>query len=200
VLVVMRLFALTLVLLAAPALACWDGFHAVVGNADARGPSNEWAPHLIKANAQRLGRLNALLPVHAQLIAVGDRMSVVLDGGVEYSLVGERDELGALARVLRAPKTALRRARSLETPAFVVQAGAFRTRAAAEKVALEVDDVRHEHPSAFFQVGGFPGLNASAHVSSDGERHRVFVGAFLDLKVAQTLARRIGRGAFVRRL
>ena len=196
----MRLIALCLVLLAAPALACWDGFRALVGNADARGPSTAWEPRLIRAHAQRLGRLNALLPDRAQLIATGDRMSVVLDGGVEYSFVGERDELGALARVLRAPKTALRRARSLETPAFVVQAGAFRTRAAAEKVALELDDVRNEYPFSFFQVGGFPGVNASAHVFSDGELHRVFVGAYLDLKVGQTLARSIGGGAFVRRL
>jgi hypothetical protein len=53
---------------------------------------------------------------------------------------------------------------------------------------------------AFFRVGGFPGLSSSAHVFSEGERHPVFVGAFLDLRLAQSLAHSLGGGAFVRQL
>jgi hypothetical protein len=53
---------------------------------------------------------------------------------------------------------------------------------------------------AFFQVSGFPGLKSSAHVFSEGERHGVFVGAFLDLRLAQSLARSLGGGALVRQL
>ena len=110
-----------------------------------------------------------------------------------------------LARELGVSPAERRAALGATSGAHTVQVAASRDRAAAEALAERLAD-QGEH--GFYEAGGFPALNATAHVvegvdASGAPVYRVFVGAFLEGADAERVASRLraaGRRAFVRPL
>lgn len=107
-----------------------------------------------------------------------------------------------VARIVGASPADVARARSLETPVYVVQVGVFAERRGADALAAQVSS-RDEAEHGFLEAGGFPADNPEAHVvtiASARELHRVYVGAFVDRGEAEALAASLGERAFVRAL
>lgn len=181
----------------APARACWDGYHARVGDVEVAGGDMDWDPDTIAERARWLGRVDALLPDGATVFSYFGGVSVMVDGtstdfswddGHYLTLFRE------VARVVHASPETIAAARALETPVYVVQTASFldeaRARAHADALSQR-DDVGH----GFIEVGGFPAENPVAHVVSIASArvvHRVYVGAFVDRAQAEALAADVG--------
>ncbi|MBX7192214.1 MAG: SPOR domain-containing protein [Sandaracinaceae bacterium] len=207
-----RTRSLTLVILTlagllapAPAGACWDGFSATVGDVQEYGSDTSWGLAQVEERARWLGRIDALLPDGATVMDEWGTVSVYV-GDEEHDLEWRDGHYLTLfrevARIVGASPETIRRARRLETPVYVVQAGAFADRAAAERYASELsEDEAATH--GFLEAGGFPADNPEAHVVSVPgvrELHRVYVGAFVDRAEAEAVAATLGGHAFVRTL
>lgn len=199
----MRRALLVLAILLAPssALACWDGTYAVVGDVELMDFDIGWSPERAREVATWLGRLDALLPDGAVLRLEFGHATLELPDGrtLEPAWSGRSfpELFRAVAAAVSAPAATAGAARSLATPVFTVQTGAFTTRDAAERFAASLAD-RGEH--GFFETGGFPADNPTAHVIEAAGAYRVVVGAFVDRTAAQALATTLGGAAFVRTL
>lgn len=198
--------ALTLVLslfVAQPARACWDGFHANVGHVVEMGGDTEWDLASIQLRATWLGRIDALLPTPGSVVIEHGYVTVEANG-VTHDLEWRDGRYVSLFRAVAlavgASPADVQRARSVSTPVYVVQSGAFLDAPLARTEARAIsdrDDVEH----GFLEAGGFPADNPEAHVvtiQAARQLHRVYVGAFVDRAEADALAARLGHGAFVR--
>ncbi len=188
-------------LVPSPAVACWDGTYAALGDVELMDGEEGWSADRAVELATWLGRIDALLPDGAVVMVEHGYVSVQLPDGTTLEPGWDGGSLAGLfevvAATLGAPPERVRAARALTTPVFTVQAGAFNTRGAAERLAATLSDVG-EH--GFFETGGFPADNPTAHVIEDGGAYHVVVGAFVERAAAQALAATLGRGAFVRSL
>lgn len=187
------------------ASACWDGFYARVGNVDEMGDDTSWDEATLRHHATWLGRVNALLSNDTTVASQHGFVTLTV-GGKSHEFTWNDGNYATLfdlvARNVGASNTDIERAKRVETPVYVVQAGAFvnESRAHTWAQSLSQGDVA-EH--GFFQAGGFPADNPEAHVvtiSNGRKLHRVYVGAFVNRAAAETVAKRLGRGAFVRAL
>lgn len=187
------------------ALACWDGFYARVGNVDEMGGDTTWDETTLKHHALWLGRVNALVPKDATVTSEHGFVMLTV-GGKSHEFTWQdgnyRTLFDTVAHDVGASTNDIDRALRMETRVYVVQAGAFvnesRARSWAETLS-QGDEAEH----GFFEVGGFPADNPEAHVvtiSGAKTLHRVYVGAFVHRSEAENLAKRLGRGAFVREL
>lgn len=194
-----------LVLVPSQAFACWDGFRAHVGNVDEMGNDTQWDEQTLRYHATWLGRIDALLPAGATLVSEHGFVTVTIGGTAQDLLWHDghyRTLFDTVARITRTSQTDVQRALRTDTPVYVVQVGAFvgaaRAHARADAISQGVDA---EH--GFFEAGGFPANNPAAHVvtiTATNKLHRVYVGAFVNRAEAESLAKRIGHGAFVREL
>ena len=188
-----------------PALACWDGFYARVGDVEEMGGDDTWSADSTRERARWLGRLDALLPSGASILSEWGTVTVSVAGreeAIEWRDGHYLTLFREVARVVGASPADIVRARHLETPVYVVQVGAFSDRDGANALAEQVSS-RDEAVHGFLEAGGFPADNAEAHVvtiAAAREVHRVYVGAFVDRSEAQALATSLGGHAFVREL
>lgn len=195
------------------AAACWDGWLAVLGGVEIRRglAVAAWDPDHARQAARWGTRINALLPPGAALSIDWNEASCGSDkgacGGVT-TFAGSSEDLPATFRAVakafkvREPET--RKARALEPELYTVQifAGSVRgARAVKDRVAD-----REVGEQGFFQEGGFPAGNSTAHVLRDPAArgpHRVIVGTFLSRKEADAARaglRAQGFGGYVRTL
>jgi hypothetical protein len=188
---------------AQPARACWDGFHAHVGRVVEMGGDDQWDLDAIQTRATWLGRIDALLPAGGSVWVEHGYVTVEANG-VTHELEWHDGHYVSLFRAVAlavgATPAQIRHARSVATPVYVVQTGAFLDAPLARTEARAIsdrDDVEH----GFLEAGGFPADNPEAHVVTmpfARQIHRVYVGAFVDRAEADALAARLGHGAFVR--
>lgn len=187
------------------ASACWDGFSAQIGNVNEMGGDTSWDEATLRHHAKWLGRVNALLSKDTTVVSQHGFVTLTM-GGKDLEFKWDDEDYTTLfhtvARHVGASKTDIERAKRVETPVYVVQAGAFIHAARANKLAETISrgDIA-EH--GFFQAGGFPADNPEAHVISNAggrKLHRVYVGAFVNRAEAEILAKQLGQGAFVREL
>lgn len=183
----------------APALACWDGTHAVVGRVELSSGSLEWSVHEVVTIATWLGRIDAVLPDDASVRIEHDVAIVERDDGTSFEVSWPGGSLETLftriAHETGAGRARVRAARRHVTPVFTVQVASMPGREAAERLTTMIEG---EH--GFLEVGGFPADNPTAHVVEEGGAHVVLVGAFLDRSEAAAVASAIGPRAFVRQL
>ncbi len=187
------------------AVACWDGFSAHVGNVNESGDDTTWDETTLRHHAEWLGRINALLPDNATVFSDHGFVMLTIDGQDREFTWNDghyRTLFDTVASSVGASKRHIQRALRADTPVYVVQSGAFINESSARKQAEAISqgDVA-EH--GFFAAGGFPADNPEAHVvtiSAARQLHRVYVGAFVNRGEAESLAKRLGRGAFVREL
>ena len=181
-----------------PAHACWDGTYATLGDVDLMSSEVGWSPERVGELATWLRRIDAVLPDGAvAMVEFGD-VSIQLPDGTALEPAWDGRSLAGLfdvvAAAVAAPADRVRVARSLVTPVYGIQVGAFSSGAAAEAFAASVTG---EH--GFVEVGGFPADNPVAHVIEVGGTYRVVIGAFVDRASAASLAASMP-GAFVRLL
>jgi hypothetical protein len=187
-----------------PALACWDGFYARVGDVEEMGSDDTWDADDARERARWLGRIDALLPSGAMVLSEWGTVTVSVAGHEEVIEWRDGHYLTLFREVARvgASPAEVARARGLETPVYVVQVGASSDRNGADAFAARVSS-RDEAVHGFLEAGGFPADNAEAHVvtiTSAREIHRVYVRAFVDRGEAQALVAALGGHAFVRAL
>lgn len=195
--------ALSLLVAPSSAQACWDGVYASVGHVTLQqGPGAvTWNAAQLENYALWLGRVNALLPPDGELTLEYDYAELNCGfGNVEVTWNGAFSRLfREVATACRASPAERRRAMATETTLYTIQVAATHDAANATRVADEIN-ARELDAHGFVEIGGFPANNPAAHVISDGETHRVWVGAFLDRTEAGAVARELGEGAYVRRL
>jgi len=186
-------------------LACWDGFYAQVGNVNETGDDTTWDEATLQHHAKWLGRINALLPKNTTVFSDHGFVTLTIDGQDREFTWDDRHYrtlFDSVAHNVGASKIDRQRALLADTRIYVVQTGAFISESRARKLAEAISqDDNAEH--GFFQAGGFPADNPEAHVVTSTTRrklHRVYVGAFVNRGEAESLSKRLGRGAFVREL
>lgn len=206
---------------AAPSVAraCWDGYAASVGRvfigvADDR----PWDPGSARAVARWGARIDALLPANTLLNAQFNTVTFcqeAKDGCGETlgeaqlpSLESLPTLFSSVAKLTRASPAAVRRARAIDAQPFTLQVFAARAERRAKAIAARIDESgagRH----GFYEAGGFPAFNSTAHVvrgedAAGRPLFRVVVGAFLDRKEAASLGdsikTQLGIQGFVRPL
>lgn len=169
------------------------------------GDDTLWDAPTLRHHATWLGRINRLLPAGATVISEHGFVTVNV-GGTSSEFTWNDGQYRTLfdnvARNVGASPIGIQSALRLETPVYVVQAGAFvnETRARAQADAISQGDIA-EH--GFYEAGGFPAINPTAHVVTIRAKrtiHRVYVGAFVNRQEAEAIAKRRGQGAFVREL
>lgn len=194
--------ALSLLLTPCSAYACWDGIYASMGNITIQqGENFAWNATDLENYALWLGRVNALLPPNGQLAAEFDVAQLDCgEGEVEISWNGSFPRLfNQVAAHCHATRAERAHAMATVTAVYTVQAGAVQNEAGATRLADDIN-ARELDAHGFIQIGGFPANNPTAHVTSDGTVHRVWVGAFVNRTEAEAVAAELGGGAYVRRL
>jgi hypothetical protein len=168
-------------LVGAPAAhACWDGSMAVVGRVTYTTFDDSWSADDALQQARWLSRIDRLLPEGASLEVWPDPWLTVGGDTIELEFNGTLSDLyHQTARALRVNPLHELMVRHAPGPTvWTVQAGSFASEAQALRQA---ETIGSSCASGFYEAGGFPAMNPTAHVEreSDG-RFRVVVGAFLE--------------------
>ena len=214
------LCALTLTLLAPiPAAACWDGISVgrervgvMIDDEQA-----QWSVDEAHRYANWLAQVEALLPEGAEASYFFGGIELAGDDGGACELVLDEDFDGyvafaemfdVVARSCQSTQGEIATALAIEAPVYTVQLLSTTHEDAAQSVAYAISE-RGEDWHGFYEVGGFPAFNDSAHVLpatlDDGRVvYRVVVGAFLTSEAAEATRAQIqdtlGREGMVRRL
>jgi hypothetical protein len=176
------------------ARACWDGHAATVGGVTfAMASGTEWSPERARMLATWLGRIDALLADGETVMVEHGYVSVCAAGGGCLEREWDERALSRLfldvAKDVGASPAEIRAARRVEGRVRTVQVAALATREAADVLAARIDDDGVGSPG-FYEAGGFPASNPTAHVlratGARGETvYRVVVGAFTDAASAE---------------
>lgn len=185
------------------AAACWDGYAATVGHVqiqNARG-SATWSPEDARHAARWGARINALLPAGASLdVWTTETTCSGACGSVSTIPVGAEDLpklFRAVARAFAVGPRRVRAARALHPRLFTVQlfSGSARGAGALKKRVVDAGSGAY----GFFDQGGFPAFNESAHVlheAGSAEPYRVVTGVFLSRKEAEAARAGLQGGGF----
>ncbi|WP_181198033.1 SPOR domain-containing protein [Enhygromyxa salina] len=200
------------------AAACWDGISLKTERLSASiyDESAEWSVDEAHRYANWMARVEALLPegVEAsyffggfEFTGAGDlcelAVSADFDGSIEFNEVFD-----VVARSCGSTKAEIKAARAIEAPVYTVQLLSTSDEDAAKSAAYAINDLG-EYWHGFYEVGGFPDTNPSAHVEpatlDDGRVvYRVIVGAFTSAAAAKAtradIQATLGREGMVRRL
>ncbi len=211
--------ALTSLLAAPRAEACWDGYAAAVGRVSLSVADDiAWTPSSVREIALWSARIDALLPPRTRLeseLGAVTFCNTLPDGQCGDSVAElpySGDPLPALfgktAIVTHASSKEISRIMALSVAPLTVQVFASKSERRADAVAASIDAAgAGDH--GFINVGGFPANNPTAHVVAGNDAagnpiHRVFVGAFLDRKEAiaaeANVRKELGIKGFVRPL
>lgn len=196
---------LALALPAAPARACWDGFHARVGAVEETGGQLCWSEREVRERALWLGRIDALLPSGASVlvtpgvarVALGSRVTEVAWADGRYATL-----FRAVARALEASADDVLRARGEETPVFVVEVASFEGEAHARTYAAELaaGELAEDGVAPGFVEVGTATSAPVVHVEPHGDGYAVYVGAFVNEAEAEAARAALGERAVVREL
>lgn len=206
--------ALTPALLPSTALACWDGMAittdkvVIAIETDAR-----WSPEEARHWAKWVARIDALVPEGKTLSVTHGYVQICTTGGACEDVAEGWEHATAFtlfertAALFDASGSAISDARHMHAVPLTVQVAASRDLQAAEKLAARIN-AAELGVSGFFDAGGFPSANASAHVvesfAGDDVVFHVVVGAFLEKReaesAARTLEQELGVQGFVRTL
>lgn len=175
---------LTQILLAAlvslPALASaqWSGVYASGGQLTVRVAEDgaRWSPEIARRYGTLLLRAEALLPHDVEVevdfgeaeICEGPDHCVLIDGVTPDNL------LSKLAEALSLPAEAVEGARSIDADVFVARI--VPAPGEAEALLKRINTAK-AYLHGNLEVGRFPGLNAQAVATADGE---IWVGTFID--------------------
>lgn len=202
-------------LVPASAAACWDGVSASTSKVElAIESSATWTPEQARHWAKWIARIDALVPDGKSLrVLHGDLEVCDADGEGCQAIDGAWIDGRAFtlferaADLFAASGSTIAAARHLDRAPLTVQVAASHDFAAAERLAARIDAAELSL-AGFLVIGGFPSVNADAHVveSSADDRfvYHVVVGAYLDRDEAEaaraTLEGELGLHGFVRPL
>lgn len=197
----------------APSLAhaCWDGVALSTDKLTIqRFDTQSWSPEEVRHWAKWVARVDALLPEGSHLdVFEGD--ATFCDGEKECVEIGTGltpfELFERTADAVHASKSTIFAARRMEPVPYTVQVAASHDLAAAEKLAARIN-ASELGIHGFYEAGGFPSMNAFAHVvesfAADDVQYHVVVGAFLAKDEAETardvMTSELGVHGFVRKL
>lgn len=207
-------------LLPTPATACWDGVAAVSERVEFlfSDEDADWSELDAQNYANWLMRIDALLPAGTK---AGYQFGMTFTKGPDdlCQLSFEQhdaaydieDVFDVVAEACNVSEAEVAAAAKLEADVFTVQLYSVADLAKADSIASNINYVRTCESSwhGFYEAGGFPSINACAHVLSttldDGRTvHRVIVGNFLTRAEANLvraeLNTQLGRDGLVRRM
>lgn len=209
----------SLLLVARPSYACWDGVYVETSRVTLTesGLGDRWTPELARDMGIWMARVEALLPDGVLLTVQHGIIEVCGAQGNEAFGCVEPDEewtSGKLERLFERVAEALdvdegTRAAALAVARkpMTVQLGSFKTKKSAERLARRIEGALAKIDAdvyGYIEVGGFPANNVAVHVVTENKRHRVVVGAYLDHVEAKLAAAKIAaatkRKAYVRAL
>jgi hypothetical protein len=192
--------------------ACWDGHRAAVRRVTLSIPGDRrWTPEEARAAAVWGARIDALLPPGTVLDAFGGYAELCTDqhGGcgatmaeIRWDGVRLADLFAKVASATGASKAIVRRARMLGAQPLTVQVLAARSEANAKAFASRINAAGAAGIDGYFEAGGFPATNPSAHVlaavdAKGNAVYRVVVGAFLTKADADAARAELYRSAGV---
>ena len=169
---------ISIVTLTAPSRACWDGSLTTVGGIHLQDFDEVWSARKAVENARWLTRINLLLGDDKSLEIWPDAQLSVGDETVELRWDGDLARLyDRIARKLGVNRIRAAVTRHVEVPVWTIQAGTFTSaRLAVGRAELIGGQCSH----GFYEAGGFPADNSSAHVERTVDGHyRVIVGTYL---------------------
>lgn len=195
------------------AAACFDGYTAAIGKVSLMRslPVASWSPDDARHVARWGARIDALVPAGAHLDVISSYVSCTSASGACGSVTEIDAGSADLRRLFQEVGTAfgaspgaLRAAQRIEPALYTVQifAGSERGAKAMKKRVADLGAGAH----GFYEAGGFPSVNDTAHVlrdSTSGALHRVVVGVFLskaDAEAALAEMRAQGLTGFTRDL
>lgn len=197
------------------ARACWDGFAVTTERVTLLVPTAvTWSPEHARHWATWAARIEALIPADQTLdVTFGDLQicDVATDACTTVERTWDDDDgftlFELVADAVAADRKTIARARRTDAAPLTVQVAASRDLGAAHQLAARINAAELEL-GGFLDVGGFPAMNAYAHVvessGSDHDTYHVVVGAFLDRSDADAardaLAAELSLHGFVRTL
>jgi hypothetical protein len=184
--------------------ACWDGYSATVHRVtfNIQGDTN-WSTENARTAALWGTRIDALLPQGKRLEAwstfamlctttADDECTTYVE--IKWSEPRFSELFRKVATATGASRATIAHAGALGAAPLTLQAFAAYDAARANAFATRINEVAGDGLNGFFQAGGFPAMNPSAHVLDGVDArgvkiYRVMVGAFLsqtDADVART--------------